>query len=227
MHKSLVGIPDRILGLATDALRRANTDAVYFDRGLEYRRSLAPLSAAHAGELLLKALIAREHPLLLFKNIGEKATSDDIDLDWLLKYGRTHDFSRLPSVLWATSGIEIPDIDSFRRIAELRNQVQHFVDDRASDVQYECLKFLYSNVDPLLRDHFGLAACQFHDDDFDDYVVGALLSYQIRFTIPEILDFTEIDPCLRLEEASGEYRQWAIEAMKLDEDKFPKGKVVI
>ena len=81
MHESLKGISTRILGLATDELKRANTDAVYFDPGMEHRQSLAPLAAAHAGELVLKALIAKEHPLLLFKNIGEKTTNDEIDLD--------------------------------------------------------------------------------------------------------------------------------------------------
>lgn len=92
MHKSLKQIQTRILTHATDALIRANTDAAYFDPYQQHRGSSAPLAAAHAGELLLKALIAREHPLLLFKNIGEKTTDDEIDLDWLIKNGRTHDF---------------------------------------------------------------------------------------------------------------------------------------
>jgi hypothetical protein len=99
MHESLKEIRTRILSLATDALTRANTDAAYFDPDKQHRISLAPLAAAHAGELLLKALIAKEHPLLLFKNISEKTTDDEIDLDWLVRNGRTHDFSRLPSVL--------------------------------------------------------------------------------------------------------------------------------
>lgn len=189
MHRSLKGISRKILGLATDALKRANTDAVFFDWGMEHRRSFAPLAAAHAGELVVKALIAREHPLLLFKNIGEKATEDEIDLAWLLKNGRTHDFSRLPSVLWATSGTEIPDIESYRRIAELRNQIQHFVADRDSDVQYDCLNFIYSNIDPLLQEHFGLVACEFHEDEFHDYVIGCLLAHQIKFTTPEEIFF--------------------------------------
>ncbi len=217
MHYSLIGISTRILGLATDALTRANTDAVYFDRGREHRLSLAPLAAAHAGELLLKALIAKEHPLLLFKNIGEKATNDEIDLEWLLKNGRTHDFSRLPSILWAASGIELPDVNSFRRIAELRNQVQHFLDVRDADVQFECLKFIYSNVDPMLKEHFGLCACQFHEDEFDDYVIGSLLSHRIKFTVPDDIKLTEIDPFLYLQDASKEYRAWACNALILEE----------
>ena len=222
MHHSLEGISTRILSLATDALMRANTDAVYFDPGMEHRRSLAPLAAAHAGELVLKALVAKEHPLLLFKNIGEKSTDDEIDLDWLLKNGRTHDFSRLPSVLWAASGIELPDKKSFQRIGELRNQVQHFVDDRDANIQFECLNFIYSNVDPLLGEHFGLCACQFHEDEFDDYVIGSLLSHQIRFTVPPDVQLTEIDPHLYLRDATKQYRAWAYEALRIKEpDIYP------
>lgn len=216
MHESLKGISTRILGLATDALKRANTDAVYFDPGMEHRQSLAPLAAAHAGELVLKALIAKEHPLLLFKNIGEKTTDDDIDLDWLLKNGRTHDFSRLPSVLWATSGIKVPNIESYRRIAALRNQIQHFVDDRDCGVQYACLDFIYSNIDPLLSKHFGIAACKFHEDEFDDYVIGCLLAHQIRFTVPRDTVLTEIDPNEYLKNCSPVYREWACTELQLD-----------
>lgn len=215
MHESLEDISDRILNLATGALKRANTDAVYFDPGMEHRQSLAPLAAAHAGELVLKALIAREHPLLLFSNIGEKTTDNEIDLDWLLKNGRTHDFSKLPSVLWATSGIKVPNIESYRRIAAIRNQIQHFVDDRDVNVQYDCLQFIYSIIDPLLHKHFGIIACEFHEDEFHDYVIGCLLSHQIKFTVPKDIELTEIDPKECLRDASKGYRQWAYAALKI------------
>lgn len=215
MHESLKGISARILALATDALKRANTDAVYFDAGMEHRQLLAPLAAAHAGELVLKALIAKEHPLLLFANIGEKTTNDEIDLDWLLKNGRTHDFSRLPSVLWATAGIKVPDMNSYLRIAERRNQIQHFVDDRNGNVKLDCLEFIYLNIDPLLSEHFGLEACRFHEDQFDDYVIGCLLSHQIKFTVPGDVMLTEIDPNEHLQRASIDYKKWASAALKL------------
>ncbi|MEM1237772.1 MAG: hypothetical protein AAGI10_12430 [Pseudomonadota bacterium] len=208
MHPSLVGLSDKILGLATDALRRANTDAVFFDPGMEHRQTLAPLAAAHAGELVLKALIAREHPLLLFKNLGEKSTNDEINLDWLLAHGRTHDFSRLPSVLWASAGIELPNLDSFKRIAKRRNQVQHFLDNSQGDVQQECLDFIYGNLDPLLDEHFGLCACEYHEDQFPDYVIGCLLAHEIRFSVPTDLQLSEISPSEYLDNCSKNYRNW-------------------
>jgi len=215
MHESLKQIQTRILRHATDALIRANTDAAFWDPHLQHRASLAPLAAAHAGELLLKALIAKEHPLLLFKNIGEKTTDDEIDLDWLIRNGRTHDFSKLPSVLWAATGIKIPDIESFRRIAALRNQIQHFVDEREIDVQLECLNFIYSNIDPLLHEHFGLTACEYHEDEFSDYVIGCLVAHEIKFTVPADFEFSEIDPREYLAGASSAYKLWAYGALNI------------
>lgn len=215
MHDSLKDIPKRILQLALDALRRANMDAAFFDLHLEHRRTLAPLAAAHAGELLLKALIAKEHPLPLFKNIGEKTTNDTIDLDWLLKNGRTHDFAKLPSILWATSGIKIPNIESYKKIAALRNQIQHFVDERETDIQQVCLEFSYLNIDPLLKENFDLIACEYHEDMFPDYVIECLLSHQIKFSVPSDLKLTEIEPDDCLANATKSYKEWAHGALKI------------
>ena len=119
-------------------------------------------------------------------------------------------------MLWATSGIKVPNIDSFRRIAALRNQIQHFVDDRDCDVQYACLNFISSNIDPLLSKHFGIAACRFHEDQFDDDVIGCLLAHQIRFTVPTDITLTEIDPHEHLQGSSKDYRRWACTELKLD-----------
>ena len=192
MHPSLTGLSERILELALSALRRANTDAVYFDYGMDHRESLAPLSAAHAGELLIKAIICKEHPLLIFKNLFDKSTSNDINLDWLLLNGQTHDFSRLPSLLWACIGENIPDRNSFDEIRVLRNQIQHFTMPNNRNLRLTSLKFIYSNIDHLLKQHFGLYAYNYHEDEFDYYIVQCLVSNDIRFSISPNVSLTEI-----------------------------------
>ena len=131
---------------------------------------------------------------------------------------RSHSrFFKLPSVLWVATGIKIPDIGSFRRIAALRNQIQHFVDERESDVQLECLNFIYSNIDPLLYEHFGLIACEYHEDEFHDYVMGCLLTHEIKFTVPTDFEFSEIDPRKSLNKASSSYKTWAYAALNIAE----------
>ncbi|OWK25782.1 hypothetical protein AJ87_01250, partial [Rhizobium yanglingense] len=63
------------------------------------------LNTAHAGELFLKAAIATEHPLLIFKDVFgfDDGQSSEIELENLIKKGKTHDFEKLPQILWAVS----------------------------------------------------------------------------------------------------------------------------
>ena len=69
MNPLLEEIPQRILHLAKGALTQANTHAVFNDPGNQHWEHISVLNTAHAGELFLKAMIAREHPLLIFKDL--------------------------------------------------------------------------------------------------------------------------------------------------------------
>lgn len=101
MNEALKEIPQRILNLAIGALAQANTHAVYFAPGNEHWEHICVLNTAHAGELFLKAIIAREHPLLIFKDVFglDDSTGSSLDIETLVRRGRTHDFERLPDVL--------------------------------------------------------------------------------------------------------------------------------
>lgn len=208
MHPSLTNLHERILESALAALTRANTDAVYFDLRMEHRKFLAPLSAAHAGELLIKAIICKEHPLLLFRNLFERSTNEEIDLQWLIENGQTHDFSKLPAVMWASLGEALPHKASYETIRRLRNQVQHFTPSAGTSVDDDCLEFIYKNVDPLLNSHFGLFAHNYHEDEFDDYVIACLVRRQIEFSISPELELTEISLNDELKGSSKQYRSW-------------------
>jgi hypothetical protein len=59
VNEALRGIPNRILDLAMGALAQANTHAAFADPGNEHWPQMSVLNAAHAGELFLKAIIAR------------------------------------------------------------------------------------------------------------------------------------------------------------------------
>ena len=69
MDTALKEIPDRILTLALGALSQANMHAVFADPGNEHWDFISVTNTAHAGELFLKAIIAKEHPLLIFRDI--------------------------------------------------------------------------------------------------------------------------------------------------------------
>jgi hypothetical protein len=100
MDTVLKEIPNRILALACGALSQANTHAVFADPGNEHWDYVSIINTAHAGELFLKAIIAKEHPLLIFEDIFglDDNRADALQLVNLIQRGKTHEFEKLPQV---------------------------------------------------------------------------------------------------------------------------------
>jgi len=80
MHEALKDVPERILDVAIGALVQANQHAVYYDAGMDHWTDMSILNAATAGELFLKAIIAREHPLLIFRDLFQLDDPTNMDL---------------------------------------------------------------------------------------------------------------------------------------------------
>ena len=212
MNEELRGIPDRILVLATGALAQANTHAALMSPGSEHWPLMSVLNTAHAGELFLKAIIATEHPLLIFKDLPtlDDKQTDEINLKTLLNRGRTHDFERLPQVLWATAGIRIPNPDCYERLRRARNAIQHFCEPEEDDLSGLSLEFIYSIIDPLILRYFELHAIEFHEDHSVsyDYLVATLLQREIQFSVPSDFDLGEIRISEEISRAGEPYRDW-------------------
>lgn len=212
MNQALEQIPDRILNLAIGALTQANTHAVYLEPRNEHWQHICVLNAAHAGELFLKAIIAREHPLLIFKDIFglDDNRGGLLDIEVLIKRGRTHDFEKLPQILWATTDIRMPNPKCFERLRQARNSIQHFCVPDKQDFQTLSLEFIYTIVDPLIHDAFDLCAIEYHEDHSVsyDYVVARLLRSQLKFTVPDDFEITEISMLEELEGTSDQYKNW-------------------
>lgn len=217
MNEELRSIPDRILGLARAALTQANHHAVFMDPGNEHWPLMSVLNTAHAGELFLKAIIATEHPLLIFKDLVtlDDKNIDELDLERLLTRGRTHDFEKLPQVLWATTGLRIPNPECYERLRQARNAIQHFCPPNDRGLSELSLEFIYTILDPLIADRFGIYAIEHHEDHSVsyDYVVACLLRHELRFSLPEDFAITEIDLDKEVSVASVEYRTWFREAL--------------
>jgi hypothetical protein len=205
-------IPLRILGLARASLMQANMHAGFMDPGNEHWPLMSVLNAAHAGELAIKAIIATEHPLLIFKDIPglDDNSVANLDLPTLLKRGRTHDFEKLPQVLWATTGIRIPDPECYERLRKTRNAIQHFCPPEDEDPSAIALEFIYRIIDPLIRDRFGLYAIEHHEDHYIgyDYLVGTLLRSGVRFSLPEDFDLREINARTEIAHSGNAYKSW-------------------
>jgi hypothetical protein len=211
MNDELQQIPGRILHLAVAALTQANMHAVYMDPGNEHWDVISVLNAAHAGELFLKALIAKEHPLLIFKDIFSlDDRSDVLDVKSLLERGRTHDFEKLPQVLWVATGIRLPNPNCYERMRKIRNAIQHFCAPENEPFAELSLEFIYTIVDPLISKHFEIYAVEHHEDHSVsyDYVVSRLIRAGLRFSVPRDFAVTEIDLAEELAGASSSYRDW-------------------
>ncbi|MCY3820904.1 MAG: hypothetical protein OXH52_16345 [Gammaproteobacteria bacterium] len=174
----------RELGLG--ALAHANRHAAY--SALENPRwpELSVLQAAHAAELLIRARIAEEHPLLAFEQLPSsgRAVGSTLDVQDLFNHGRTLRWADLPERLWATTGLAIPGRSRFDRFGRLRNGLQHFGPAADLDPSDETLRFVFEVVDPFINDCWGLFAIDY-DEDSEPYVylVHALAHRELPFRV--------------------------------------------
>jgi hypothetical protein len=198
MHGGLKDIPHRILNVAIGALTQANQHAVYHDPGMEHWEDMCIINSALAGELFIKAIVAKEHPLLIFRDLFQldDLSNQDLTIEHIIEKGRTDNFEHLPKLLWVSTGERLPDIESFERLRKARNAIQHFCSPSGKiDLRGLALEFLYKNIDPLINKHFNLFAIEYHEDVSAgyDYVVDCLVRHELLFSVPNDFALSEID----------------------------------
>ena len=205
-------IPERILEFAMGALAQANMHAVFADPGNEHWDFISVVNTAHAGELFLKAIIAKEHPLLIFRDLFslDDSRAEALDLVSLIKRGKTHDFEKLPQVLWVTTGQRIPNPNCFERLRLARNAIQHFCAPDDEDFRALSLEFIYTIIDPLIRENFELFAIEHHEDHSAgyDHVVGCVVRHKLKFSVPDNFNLTEIRLGEEIDGLDEDYRTW-------------------
>jgi len=210
MHESLKDIPSRILEVATGALTQANQHAVFFDPGLEHWDRMSVLNAALAGELFLKAIIAKEHPLLIFRDLFhlDDPGSQDMNFERIIEKGRTYNFEHLPKLLWVATGERLPDMENFEKLRKVRNSIQHFCAPEEVKFRRLSLEFIYNNIDPRIYKHFGLYAVEHHEDMSVgyDYVVNRIVAHELFFSIPKDFCISEVDLSETLSKTGDAYR---------------------
>lgn len=186
MNPNLQGVWEHMQALGLGALAHANRHAGYAGMENDRWHELSVLQAAHAAELLIKARIAQEHPLLIFDQLprSTQAEGPALDLEALFRAGRTVQWSDLPERLWASTGLMLPNRERFDAFGKLRNGLQHFAPAHGVDPSEETLRFVFEVIDPFVNRCWGLFAVDF-DEDLEPYVyfVGALVSREIPFLV--------------------------------------------
>lgn len=170
MNNSLEEIPNHMLELGLSALAHANRHSCYAALENHKWQEISVLQAAHASEILIKARIAQEHPLLILEQFP-KISGDIITINELFEKGKTIDWSDLPQRLWACAGLKIPEVEKFREFGKLRNGIQHFMSPSVNNnLGYKVMDFIFSVLDPFINNCWGLYAIDFDEDyaSFDE-----------------------------------------------------------
>ncbi len=219
MNAELIQIPNRILEVALGALIQANHHAVFYDQYSSGWPETAVLSTATAAELVLKAIVAKEHPLLIFRDLFdlENPLHEEITVERLIERGRTYGLEHMPKLLWVTTGERIPDQKLFEKLRLTRNSIQHFcAPTNVGDLRDLARQFIYKNIDPLLKRHFSICAIEYHQDhDIGyDYIVDCLVRNELLFSIPDNFSIGEVDLRESLAETSSEYQHQLTEKLK-------------
>lgn len=197
MNKELLNVWEHIRDLGLAALAHANRHSAYYSIENHRWSELSVIQAAHAAELLIKARIAQEHPLLIFDKLP-KMIENNISIKDLFEQGKTIDYSELPSRLWACTGIVIPNKEIYDEFGKLRNGIQHFSPSSNDlDLSYKTLEFIYKVIDPFINDCWKLYALDYDEDEQYIYLTHTLIQKELLFLIPcdstECYEYWEID----------------------------------
>lgn len=175
MDNALQNISDHIHELGLGVLSQAQRNAFYTDYAYETRLDegvFSVIQAAHAAELLIKAAIAKEHPLLIFSTLpkSNSANGEFLSFEDLFENAKTIQYSELPERLWSSTGYKIGSLETYNSFGKLRNCIQHFATPNYA-LSYETSDFIYEIIDPILEKFWGEVAVDYvdlseHQDDF-------------------------------------------------------------
>lgn len=151
MHPDTRAVAEHMREFGLTILGRAAYQVTFSEMMAPFAHATAVGHAAHGAEIAIKARIAQEHPLLLFKSLPKSASAKkELTIAELFEYGRTVEFQELPESLWATTGIRMKRVEQYQRFGKLRNMIIHFAVPN-KELARETLKFLFQVMEPLVR----------------------------------------------------------------------------
>lgn len=202
----------RELGLG--AMQHALRLSFYHNRENQSWSALSVLSAAHSAELLIKARIAQEHPLLIFETTPKARDGAPLDFELIASEGRTFQYSDLPARLWAATGTRIRNEKLYREFGRLRNTIQHFAEPN-DDLSTLASAFIFEVVDPFIGEHWGLFAIDYNEEYGDHYehIFETLVARDIRPRLsPTAIKYWKNESVPK--NAPTGYRKWFERALK-------------
>jgi len=172
MHPDTKEIAPHMREFGLHVLGRAIHDATFSEMGARYAHALSVVQAAHGAEIVLKARIAEEHPLLVFERLPKQQTTAGLLIAAeLFLHGRSYDYFELPQRLWATTGHRLPNPDQYEAFGRRRNQIIHFAVPNV-DLAAETIRFCMQVIEPALCDFGWDESCMEHADEWDEVTVS-------------------------------------------------------
>jgi hypothetical protein len=178
-----------MIGLGLGALAHANWHANFMSWENKYWPQLSVIQATHAAEILIKARIAQEHPLLIFEQIpkSSQVPGNLLEFQDLIERGRTFQYLDLPELLWATTGLRLPNEDRYKEFGRLRNALQHFASPRNVDLSLKTIEFIYEVIDPSINQWWGLFAIDYNEDHEPYvYLIENLVRHSVLFLVSPV-----------------------------------------
>lgn len=217
MHPDLKQVSDHMRELGLGALTHAMRLSLYAEPGNLFWGELSVLHGAHAAEILIKARIAAEHPLLILDAIprSTQAGGQVLAFEDLVQKGTTINFQDLPERLWATTGQKLTEPDVFREFGRLRNAIQHFASP-AGNPSTRTLEFVFKVLDPFLIENWGLYAIDFNEEygDHYDHIFETLVISDLRPRLSPAAAKYWRSPDFRPGKNAPGYSKWFAEEMR-------------
>lgn len=171
MHPDTRQVSEHMRQFGLAILGRAVYDVTFSEMSRPFAHAMAVGHAAHGAEIVIKARIAQEHPLLIFNNLPKSTTTTGhLTISELFQHGRTIQFHELPEVLWATTGVRLEKADKFKAFGNLRNTIIHFAAPNA-DLACETLRFCFDVIEPLVQ-KFWSESLFYYAEEWDEVTVA-------------------------------------------------------
>lgn len=130
-------------------LGRSIKDVTFAEILNPYVHAMSVVTCAHAAEIIIKARMAEEHPLLIFNKLPKPDPTALLDIGALMTEGRTLAYEDLPAALWAATGYRIAELELFKEFGKLRNTITHLaVPDM--DLDETVYRFAFQVVEPMI-----------------------------------------------------------------------------
>ena len=146
-------------------------NATFSEQENPYSHAMGLVHVANGFEILIKAKIVEEHPLLVFNKIPKETHISDgnIKFEDLLEHGQTIMYSELPERLWATTGYKIEPLNLYNECGKTRNQIIHFAIPQIA-LNDLTLQFTFKVIEKAINDWWDITILEYAQDYDSEYL---------------------------------------------------------